>query len=298
MRIDETWAPPEHDLAALADLTWLNIGDICSAFGLPSGMPLRGLAEAVAHRPARRFAEHLLSLDQHVGTHGLQAGATWICEHYSDAVQLQGPTPPRTGPLLIIANHPGLLDAAALFTAIPRPDLRVLAITRPLLRALPQIRRHLLAVGTEPSTRTTALRQAARHLQAGGALLTFPAGQIEPDPMHDLTAAHASLATWSSSIDLLMRLAGPVTVQVAIVGGVIAPQTLQHPLTRFHQTPQARQYLAAILQLLRPNRYRVRVRVQRGEPWLDQSDQAQAVAAPHGRIQTMAYTLMQAISEP
>ncbi|GAB4432391.1 MAG: 1-acyl-sn-glycerol-3-phosphate acyltransferase [Chloroflexi bacterium OHK40] len=251
--------------AALADLTWLNIADMLSAFGLRPGVPLRSLAELACRWPARRFARQMLELDARVAAEGLAAGGAWICGRLSQGLELRGPPPPARGPLLVVANHPGLLDAAALFAAIPRNDLRVLAITRPFLRALPGIAAHLIPVGTTPAARTAALRMAARHLRSGGALLSFPAGRIEPDPLR-LPGAAASVAHWSTSVDTLARLADKVTVLPAIVGGVLAPGALRHPLLRLRRTPADRQWLAAILQLAVPRLRRTVVRVQLGTP--------------------------------
>lgn len=258
-------AGPPRAGAALDDLTWLNIADICSAFGLPAGAPLRGLAELLLRPPARRFARQLAALDAIVGAAGLQAGGAWMCGRLTAEVDLAGAPPPARGPLLIAANHPGLLDAAALFACIPRRDLRVLAIRRPFLRALPNIAAALLPVGETAAERTGALRAAARHLRAGGALLTFPAGKIEPDP-RSLPGAADSLAGWSDSLELLARLAGEVTVVPAIVGGVLAPAALRHPLTRLRAAPHERQWLAAILQLMLPRLGRTTVRVRFGAP--------------------------------
>lgn len=282
-------APPPA--AALADLTWLNIRDIVGAFGLGAGAPLRGLAELAARRPARRFAGHMLALDAAVGAAGLAAGGAWICSRYSRGVEVRGERPPPTGPLLVAANHPGILDAAALFSALGREDLRVLAIARPLLRALPNIASRLFAVGETAASRTAAVRAAARHLRAGGALLTFPAGRIEPDPLAQ-GGAEATLGEWSESLDLFARLAGEATAQVAIVGGVLSPAALRHPLARLRRTPEQRLYLAAILQLLRPARHPVTVRVQLGRPM------AAAGAPLSGRVTAEARRLIAAVARP
>lgn len=268
--------------AALADLTWLNSADVLSAFGLGPGTPLRGLAELACRVPARRFARQMLMLDEVVGRAGLGAGGAWICAQLTEGLEIRGEPPPATGPLLIVANHPGLVDAAALFAAIPRADLRVLAITRPFLRALPNIASHLIAVGDTPASRTAALRAAARHLRAGGALLTFPAGRIEPDPLR-LPGAAASVAGWSASVDLLARLAGAPPLLPMIVGGVLAPAALAHPLVRLRRTPAERQWLAAILQLLLPPLRRTRVRVQIGRPLHGLDEAASALAAAEAR---------------
>ncbi len=283
-------AGPPAARAALDDLTWLNISDICTAFGLPAGAPLRGLAELLLRPPARRFASQLSAFDAIVGASGLQAGGAWMCGRLAAAVDLAGPPPPARGPLLIAANHPGLLDAAALFACIPRPDLRVLALRRPFLRALPNIAAALLPVGETAATRTGALRAAARHLRAGGALLTFPAGKIEPDPV-SLPGAAESLGGWSDSLELLARLAGEVTVVPAIVGGVLAPAALCHPLTRLRANPHDRQWLAAILQLMLPRLGRTTVRVRFGAP-------IGAGAALSARVTTAARALIEEVAAP
>ncbi len=256
---------PLADRAALAALTWLNAADIRSAFGIDPRMPCSGLADLLFALPARAFARQVLTLDAIVGRDGLQAGGAWICGQLSRGVELRGEPPPVNGPLLVVANHPGLLDAAALFASIPRDDLRVLAITRPFLQALPHIAGRLFAVGDTPAARTSAVRAAVRHLRAGGALLSFPAGQIEPDPL-SLPGAEATLASWSQSIDLIARLAGEVTVMPAIVAGVLTPAAVRHPLTRLRRTPADRRWLAAILQLMLPRLQRTTVRVQFGRP--------------------------------
>lgn len=255
---------PQGD-AALRDLIWLNVADARSAFGLGHRAPLRGLADLLLRVPAGRFARQLQALDETVGAAGLQAGGAWICAQLCAGVELRGPPPPAAGPLLVVANHPGITDAAALFSAIPRDDLRVLAIARPFLRALPQIAGRLFAVGDTPAARTAAVRAAARHLRAGGALLTFPAGRIEPDPLSAPGAA-ASVGSWSASVELLARLAGEVAVTPMIVGGVIAPAALGHPLVRLRRGEAERRWLAAILQLMLPALRGNVVRVQRGAP--------------------------------
>lgn len=257
-------APPTP-ADALADLTWLNVSDIVNAFGLGQGTPLRALAELAAWLPSRRFAHQLLRLDSMVGTRGLHAGSAWMCDQLSGGATVRGAPPPADGPLLVVANHPGLLDTMALFTAIPRADLRILAVTRPFLRALPNIASHLFSVGATATTRMAAVRTAVRHLRAGGALLTFPAGRIEPDPI-SVGGAEASLESWSESIDLIVRLAGEIVVLPAIVGGVLTPAALHHPLTRLQHTPEDQRWLAAIIQLLLPQLRRGVVRVQLGRP--------------------------------
>jgi 1-acyl-sn-glycerol-3-phosphate acyltransferase len=284
-------ATPSAVSASLADLTWLNIADMFTAFGLPRAARLRGPFELLCRLPARRFAEDLVAFDDLVGARGLGAGGAWMVARLCGSLELRGPPLPPSGPLLVVANHPGLLDAAALFAAIGRPDLRVLAADRPFLRALPHIAAALIAVGSEPATRTAALRTAVRHLRDGGALLSFPAGKIEPDPL-SLPGAAAALAGWSDSAALFARLAGELTIVPAIVGGTISASALRHPLLRLRRSPSDRQWLAAIIQLMLPQRFPVRVRVQRAPPLSATHSQLGAAA------RAAAAQLIQEIDQP
>ncbi|WP_298821691.1 1-acyl-sn-glycerol-3-phosphate acyltransferase [Chloroflexus sp.] len=247
----------------LADLIWLNTADILRGFGISRPPWLGGIVTVLSRPAARRFARQLLMFDHMVASAGLPAGSEWICSRFAPGLRIDGPLPPRHGPLLVVANHPGLLDAAALITALGRADLRIIAIARPLLRALPNTATAIIPVGTTPLSRMAAIRVAIRHLQQGGAILTFPAGQIEPDPARD-PAATASLSAWSSSLDLFGRLAPGVPVVTAIVSDVQAPAALRHPLTRLRRDPAERQWLAAIVQVLWPHLATAPVRVQFG----------------------------------
>lgn len=277
--------PVQISTDPLADLIWLNTADMLRGFGITRPLWLRGIATVLARPPAQRFARQLRTFDELVGRAGLPAGAQWICARFAPGMRIDGPSPPRHGPLLIVANHPGLLDAAALIAAIGRTDLKIIAIARPLIRALPHTAAAIIPVGTTPLSRMAALRSAVRHLQQGGAVLTFPAGRIEPDPARDPTAI-TGLAEWSASLDLFGRLAAGVPVVTAIVSDVQAPAALRHPLTHLRRDPAERQWLAAIVQVLWPHLATQPVRVQFGPPLVADNDLRPAVLA-------MARQLMQ-----
>ncbi|MGB9739109.1 GNAT family N-acetyltransferase [Chloroflexus sp.] len=258
-------AKPHYRSSALADLMWCNIHDMLRGFGITQPSWIYGIAALVARLPAQRFAEQLLVFDELVGKAGLPTGSRWICSQFAPGLRIDGPQPPRTGPLLVVANHPGLLDAAALIAALGRTDLKIIAIARPLLRALSNTAAAIIPVGTTPTGRMTTLRMAIRHLQQGGAVLTFPAGRIEPDPARDPTAI-MGLAEWSTSLDLFGRLSPDIPVVTAIVSDVQAPAALHHPLTHLRREPLERRWLAAILQVLWPHLATNPVRIRWGPP--------------------------------
>ncbi len=95
---------------------------------------------------------------------------------------------PRTGPLLVVANHPfGLIDGLILCWLISqvRSDFQLL-INSVLIQA-PETKPHFLPIsfaGTREAQATNLRSRgdARRHLEAGGALLVFPAGGISTSP--------------------------------------------------------------------------------------------------------------------
>lgn len=244
--------PPELLLA--------NARDLYRALGVaPQSVWGWGLRPLV-HGLARRFSARLLAFDADIAARGLQAATRGLLEHYTAS-----PLPictghaylPRTGPLLITANHPGLTDALALLTSMPRADVTIIAAERPLLAALPHLRPHLGIVNEHH--RSAALRSTIRHLQAGRCVLLFPAGRIEPDPARDITGAVASLGHWSRSATLLAQAVPELQMHTAVVCNVIHPEVHRHPLARIN--PQDRAWLEASLQVLLPRYHNVPTQV-------------------------------------
>jgi len=173
---------------------------------------------------------------------------------------------PADGPALILANHPGMADTIGLFTSLPRPDLRIIALARPFLHALPNVSRQLIFVPTE-GDRMLVVRAAARHLREGRAVLTCPAGEIEPDPAaHSVPGAVESLQRWSQSIGLFARLVPQMRIVPAIVSGVVSRAALRNSLTHLRRTRKDRERMAAALQVMIPAYQGTTVRVAFGPP--------------------------------
>jgi putative hemolysin len=222
--------------------------------------------ESISRIPARRLARQILAYDTIVGESGLETGGAWALKRLSRNARIKGQeNVPRRGPLLLVSNHPGLADAVALFAATPRDDMRVIAANRPFLDALPSTSRYLLTVAETSAGRSGVVRAAARHLQGGGAVLTFPGGRIEPDPAV-LPRAVEALDHWSSSADLFVRLTPRIAVVPVVVSGVISPWALRNPLIHLRRHRRDREWLAATLQLLIPVLRDVEARVEFGSP--------------------------------
>ena len=242
--------------------------DVISAFGLGGLGPgaIRSLLQLLSSVPARRLADQVATYDDIVGEAGLPAGGSWALEQMAREVVVKGAAGvPREGPLLVVSNHPGLADAVALFAAMPREDLRVIAAERPFLSALPNTSKALILAPDNPNGGSKAVRAAARHLRDGGAVITFPGGRIEPDPSV-LPGAAAALGAWSGSVDLFARLVPGLTVVPAVVSGVISRAALRNPLALVRSDPHDRQWLSATLQMLVPALRDVTTRVEFGPP--------------------------------
>ena len=242
--------------------------DLICAFGLGGLGPgaVRSLLELLSSVPARRLAGQVATYDEVVGDAGLPAGGSWALERMARGVAVKGAEGvPVEGPLLVVSNHPGLADAVALFAAMPRGDLKVIAAERPFLSALPNTSGALISIPDAPNGRSKAVRAAARHLRAGGAVITFPGGRIEPDPAV-LPGAAEALADWSGSVDLFARLVPDLTVVPAVVSGVISPAALRNPVALVRRDPRDRRWLSATLQMLVPALRDVTTRVGFGPP--------------------------------
>ena len=240
----------EASPSQLDALTEINIQDFLVAFGLDDLPWGRGALRALCWLPARRFAGQIAAYDRRVGEEGLGPASRGFLSAYVRRLEVTGQENiPASGPLLLLSNHPGLTDALGLFASIPRSDLCVVGAERPFLQALPNIARHLIYVPEDPAQRMGVVRHVVNRLRRGEAVLTFPAGQIEPDPAA-MPGAVESLRGWSESIAIFTRLVPQAQVVVAIVSGVFWPAALHSPLARLRRRQADRERMAAALQAL------------------------------------------------
>jgi hypothetical protein len=93
------------------------------------------------------------------------------------------------------------------------------------------------------------VRSTIRHLEAGGAVLIFPSGRVEPDPAI-LPNARDLLKNWSPSIELFLRKVPETQVMVTIVSGVLSPVFLHNPLVRMWRGVRDPLAIAEITQIV------------------------------------------------
>ena len=249
-------------------LTQINLDDLVSSFGWQDRPLLARLLRGVFMHPAQTFARRMVEFDSAVETYGLADAARQLLRFYVPDVRVFGVENIPAGAFLALSNHPGMSDTLALFSSINRPDLKIIALERPFLNALPNTSRRLFFVKEEPAARMAIVRQVSGHLRAGGAALTFPAGQIEPDP-DVYPGALDSLKSWTDSVGVFVRMAPETAVLPVLVRNVIWGRVANHPLLAMKKDRSAREKLAAALQLLAMmtlNARPVTVTVQIGKP--------------------------------
>jgi hypothetical protein len=128
--------------------------------------------------------------------------------------------------------------------------------------------RQILFVKDDPASRMKLVRQVSGHLRSGGSALTFPAGEIEPDPNVYLGAVDA-LQAWTDSVGVFIRMAPETVILPVLVRNVIWEKTANLPLLKVKKTREEREKLAAALQLLAMIVFNVKpvtVTVQIGKP--------------------------------
>lgn len=146
---------------------------------LEKALGLDRLADIYDARPANCSAYEFLA-------HSLDAlGISIQTENEEQLLEI-----PKTGPVLIVANHPlGGLEGMAIAKVIAehRPDLRVL--TNQLLRRIPELSEMFIGVDVLSSNASSSnvggIKQVHQHLKNDGAVLIFPAGMVSAyEPKH------------------------------------------------------------------------------------------------------------------
>ncbi len=95
---------------------------------------------------------------------------------------------PQTGPVVLVANHPhGLVDGMVLAEIVGRRRQDFKILTRSLLTNVPLIQYHMLPVAFPHEENALKMniemrKLAMEHLNDGGVIILFPAGQVAASP--------------------------------------------------------------------------------------------------------------------
>lgn len=201
--------------------------------------------------PVREIARLARAFDEDVHRVGLnEAARRFLPQMIPLPVFKGGEDLPLQGPLLLLANHPGTIDALLVLSRVPRDDIKLVASDRPFFRALPAFSTYLIfSSRVDRLAKASVVRQAIRHLQSGGVLFLFPAGRLEPDPAREADKALQAINEWSSSIEAILSRAPSTQVQVAMVSNLITPNAMKHPFTKLQKDTYKARITAEVLQL-------------------------------------------------
>ncbi len=109
---------------------------------------------------------------------------------------------PESGSLLVVANHPtGGVEGLIAETMLNERRSDLLVFGNHMTNHIPELSQRLISVGSAGDARR-AMVTAIRHLQAGGAILMFPAGTVA----HWQRKRGFSEAPWHSSAERLALL--------------------------------------------------------------------------------------------
>jgi putative hemolysin len=170
---------------------------------------------------------------------------------------------PRTGPTVVVSNHPfGLFDGAFLADYLPRirPDVKVLANS--MLLSVPELHSRIIPVdvfgGAEAKiANVRGMREALRWLMRGGLLVAFPAGEVSSLRV-EFPKIGIEDPVWSDTIARLLRQSGATAVPLFLDGrnsALFQVAGLIHPRLRTALLPH---------ELL--NKQRCTVRMRCGQP--------------------------------
>ncbi len=127
---------------------------------------------------------------------------------------------PKTGPVLIVANHPlGGLEGMAIARVIARvrPDLQVL--TNELLRLIPELAPIFIGVNVlskeAAAGNVGGIKQVHSHLKNDGAILLFPAGMVSA---YEVSHKRIQDREWNRLAGQLVKRYGCTTVPVNVAG--------------------------------------------------------------------------------
>lgn len=249
-------------------LTQINLDDLVSSFGWQHNPLAARLLRIFFLKAAQTFARHMQEFDLAIAEYGLIKASRLTQQHFVHDVRVFGLERIPDSAFLALSNHPGMSDTLSLFCALNRPDLKIIALDRPFLNALPNLSKQLFYIKEDSASRMSLVRQVTSHLRAGGAALTFPAGQIEPDPDIYKGAAD-SLKVWTDSAGVFIRMAPETAILPILVRGVIWEKAARHFLLGIKKAKEEREKLAAAFQLLAHVAFKkkdVHVRVQIGNP--------------------------------
>jgi len=226
------------------------IDEIIKSVGLPRTPFWRKVFSPIFWLPTDRFSRFGSSFDALVAKSGFNKAIKNALTFFVGDVEVHGVNNiPKTGPLLVVSNHPGTYDSVVIAAHLPRDDVKIVSSDIPFIQKMRNANRHFLFTTRDTYKRMIVIKRAIRHLKSGGAILIFPSGHIDPEPAF-MPEAMKELETWSRVVEIFINKVPETNIQVAIVSNVLSMKYLKNPLTRLRKHWRDRQRIAEFLQVI------------------------------------------------
>lgn len=254
------------------------IHEVTNHFKIGNDTVLYRLMHWFMRVPSERFAALMQRFDQMVAEKSIWEAARDALPQFTDGLNFKNnKIIPKEGPLLVVANHPGVADFVAVMACIERKDQYILANERPMLSIMPNASRHMLLVDVQNPHRLDIMHRVINYLHNGKTVIIFPRGNLEPDPAL-YSGALESLKNWSQSIGVFLSKVPETVLQPLLISNVVAPKAWRSLISTRARSIKTRHQIAMILQavmqrITKKGGWRIPVYVK-AAPWLSAYDLA------------------------
>lgn len=237
-------------MSANDSLTRIVLEDIKTSANFKKRKIISWMIDTFGYRPAGWLAELLERIDDQLNETTLCETAGRAIQSFSDGlvVNNQGAIPVY-GPLLVVANHPGLADILGVVASLKREDVKIVAQQKGFMRVLRNINRHILTIEPDSTFKLNVIREVIHALKDGMAVIIFPSGSLEPDPAI-VPGAVESLQGWSDSIDVFLNKVPETQLLPLLVSNVLTEKAWNSRFAKLGRNQKRRQQFASVVQFI------------------------------------------------
>lgn len=208
------------------------------------------LIDRLGSKPAGWLADLLSRIDEQLAETSLSETAIRAISTLSDGLEINSQEAvPTSGPLLVVANHPGLIDILGVLAILRREDVKIVAQRKGFMRVLRNINRLMLTLDPDSNSKLKTIREIIQALNNDMVVIIFPSGQLEPDPAIVPDAAIA-LQGWSDSIGVFLDKVPKTKLLPVLVSGILTEKAWNSRFAKLGSNQKRRQQFAMATQFI------------------------------------------------